>query len=105
MILLIIALPYILLVCSAEANGNANTPTFELTLDPTSREAWSDWCPKQELNTDVYVDLGDYIKAYENYIEQHDRLQALRDAGLHHLTMAHGLSKYAVTWLKQKAQE
>ncbi len=57
MILLIIALPYILLVCSAEANGNANTPTFELTLDPTSREAWSDWRPKHETNTSFVVNL------------------------------------------------
>lgn len=55
--------------------------------------------------THAYVFIEDYIKAYENYVEQHSRLQALYDAGLHHLTMAHGLSQYSVEWLKQKAQE
>ncbi len=54
---LVICLPFYLPVGSAEANGNANTPTFELNLEPASPTTWADWRPEYKTNAEFVATL------------------------------------------------
>ena len=53
----VICSPYALYVCSAEANGDANTPTFTLDLEPTHPTAWVGWRPEYKDNVSFIATL------------------------------------------------
>ena len=53
----VICSPYALYVCSAEANRDVNTPTFELNLEPTHPTAWLGWRPEYKDNVSFIATL------------------------------------------------
>ena len=53
----VICSPFYLPVCSAQANGDASTPTFELNLEPADPTAWEDWRPEYKTNTSFVATL------------------------------------------------
>ena len=57
LLIMVICSPYYLYVCSAQANGDQNTPTFELNLEPTDPMTWEDWRPKYKTNTSFIATL------------------------------------------------
>ena len=54
---LVICSPYILFICSAEANGDVNTPTFTLNLEPVQPTEWVRWRPKYKDNVSFIATL------------------------------------------------
>ena len=54
---LVICSSYALYVCSAEANRDVNTPTFELNLEPTHPTAWLGWRPEYKDNVSFIATL------------------------------------------------
>ncbi len=57
LLVLVICSPFYLLVCSAEANGDANTPTFELSLEPMHPQAWLGWRPEYKTNVSFIASI------------------------------------------------
>ena len=54
---LVICSPFYLHVCLAHANGDTNTPTFELDLEPVSPQAWLEWRPSYQTNVSFIATL------------------------------------------------
>ena len=42
--------PFCLPICSVWANGDANSPTFELDLEPVNPQEWLGWRPEYQTN-------------------------------------------------------
>ena len=57
LILLIIVSFYSLLNRCAQANGEENTPTFELTIKPTNATTWLEWRPEYKSNAPFFISL------------------------------------------------
>jgi len=55
--------------------------------------------------TQTYIDLGQYDKAIQNCREQHERLDALRRAGLSHRGMLYGILPPSELELALKRQQ
>ena len=54
---IVICSTYFLHICSVQANGDENTPTFELNLEPTDPTTWEDWRPEYKTNTSFVATL------------------------------------------------
>ena len=54
---IVICSTYFLHICSVQANGDENTPTFELNLEPTDPTTWEDWRPEYKTNTSFIATL------------------------------------------------
>ena len=63
---IVICSTYFLHICSVQANGDENTPTFELNLEPTDPTTWEDWRPEYKTNTSFVATLKGTIASNQS---------------------------------------
>ena len=79
--LLVICSPFCFHVCLAQAIEDANTPRFELNLEPLAPQAWMEWRPSYETNVSFRATLKGTTS--QNQAIEFDQVTFTFDLGTH----------------------